>query len=132
MTKRERYRTEERLMIRTIVICAVLAGAALAFAIMLWSSISVFGYMTTELSSISPYLDSLVKGLILAFFFLFAITAEANVREYRVSTAGWGDIILLAIVSLLLSGIMFGLISVLVTLAGCTAFTFYLHLAQES
>lgn len=132
MTKREKYRSEERLMVRTVIICAVLAAATLTFAILLWSSISIFGYITIELSSISPYLDSAVKGLILALFFLFAITAEANAREYRVSTAGWGDIILLVIVSLLLSGVMFGLISVMVTLAGCAVFTLYLHLAQES
>ncbi|MFX0069158.1 MAG: hypothetical protein ACFFA1_04795 [Promethearchaeota archaeon] len=132
MTVRERYRSEERLILRTIIICSALAGITIAFAIMLWSSLSIFGSVTLALSSISPYLDSAVKGLILAFFFLFAITAEASLREYRVSTAGWADIIAVTLVSLSLSGIMFGLISVLVTFVGCVAFTFYLHLAQES
>jgi hypothetical protein len=119
--------TERRFMVRSIVLCTIIAVAAFFVVIYLrLTSIQAISFI------VHPFLMPLLIVLLVAFY-AGVYVSVANLREMGRGVSGWFDVLTLMVVEGILAFLIFGeLLYVLVIILLCSAFVFYVRLAQPS
>ena len=124
-------KSDEYLMVRTIVISAIIVAGLAAIGILFWIQIPPLSFLIDAEAGFGTPLVMIVLILIFSGVYCAVLILIANLREYLRSVAGWVEVIILTIVLFLLTNFMYGqiLISVGVVAVGAL-FTYYLHIIQ--
>ena len=117
---------EHRAMVRTIILCLVVAAV----------SILVVVYLRLNPIWVTTFKPShvliAIPVILLSIFFAATLVAVANRREMGRNVSGWFDVVSLMIAEGILAYLILGsLLSTSLFVAICVAFVAYLHFAQS-
>ncbi len=119
---------DRRFMRRTML----LSGTAIVlFIILLALLISQVGPVATFVTTIGPVLFGVLGIALLTFLYIGLLVFFGNLREWYGESAGWFEVIALAIIIIVVAGVGFGALAGFLTALLCVGVVYYIHLIQE-
>jgi hypothetical protein len=110
----------------------LLSGAAIVlFVSLLALLLTRVGPVATFVTLIGPVLLGVLGITLLTFLYIGLLVFFGNLREWYGESAGWFEIIALAIIIIIIAGVGFGALAGFLTTLLCVGVVYYIHLIQE-
>ena len=124
-------KSDEYLMVRTIVISAIIVAGLAAIGILFWIQLPPFSLLIDVEVGYGTPLVMIILILVFSGVYGALLILIANLREYLRSVAGWVEVAILAILLFIVVNFMYGQIFISVGVVAIGAlFTYYLHIIQ--